>query len=204
MTLIFGILLSALFIKQDIANLGKQERSLGYVGRRNDTSPHCFIVSNREVCTMLLLDRVSGAFLACQKSILLNNMCVFLRNGPNRCECPRNLGHLRIHTRTPRTRRWTIHPCTPTTTLSHKTTNHVSSEDIWMRSGDSLSINKGMGDSSWSSLVLETLESDVPSGTSAVVPLPRIMAKQQCSSTCLRPSSEEIQLHFMSVLLKGV
>ena len=81
----------------------------------------------------------------------------------------------------PGTRRCTIHPYTLTPTLT-KQQNHVNSYKSgsvsklfvssfahqWMRSIESLLVNKGMGrGSSWSSLDLETLESDVSSGRSA-------------------------------------
>ena len=78
-----------------------------------------------------------------------------------------------------RTRRCTIHPRTLTATLTPNITNHCHSVHIWtvsqmsvsfkwMRSVDSLLVNKGGGrGSSWSSLDLETLESDVSSGKSA-------------------------------------
>ena len=78
----------------------------------------------------------------------------------------------------PRTRRCTMHPRTLTTTLTKNKTNHCISVHIWislasfahqwMRPFESLLVNKGMGrGSSWSSLDLETLESDVSSGRSA-------------------------------------
>ena len=70
-----------------------------------------------------------------------------------------------------------------------------------MRSVDSLLVSKGMRrGSSSSSLDLETLESDVSSGKSADA-----MAKDRGwpSISVRQPSSEEIQLHVMSVVLKG-
>ena len=73
------------------------------------------------------------------------------------------------------TRRCAITPRTLTTTLTPNTTDHCISVHIWislgvswMRSVDSLLINKEVGrGSSWSSLDLETLESEVSSGKSA-------------------------------------
>ena len=56
----------------------------------------------------------------------------------------------------------------------------------WMLPNESLLVNKGMGrGSSWSSLDLETLESDVSSRRSAgAIDKDRGVAKKQCSSTC--------------------
>ena len=87
--------------------------------------------------------------------------------------------HVRIHIRTPRTRRCTIHPRNLTTTLTKNTTNTAfpntsgSASQLFvssfahqcMRPVESLLVNMGMGrGSSWS---LETLKSDVSSGKSA-------------------------------------
>ena len=74
-----------------------------------------------------------------------------------------------------------------------------------MRSVDSLLVTKGMGrGGSWWSLDLETLERDVSSGKSAGA----ITKDRGCQAAVfvnvLRSSSEEIQLHVMSVVLKGV
>ena len=58
----------------------------------------------------------------------------------------------------------------------------------------------------WSSLDFETLVSDVSLGkASRRVPSPRTVGGQAAVFVnMLRPSSEEIQLHVMSVVLKGV
>ena len=74
-----------------------------------------------------------------------------------------------------------------------------------MRPIESLLVNEGMGrGSSWSSLDLETLESDVSSGRSAGA----ISKDRGCPSSSVRQrvaaSSGETRRHVMSVVLKGV
>ena len=75
-----------------------------------------------------------------------------------------------------------------------------------MRSVDSLLVNKEMGrGSSWSSLDLETLESDVSSCKSAgAIAKDRVGGQAAVFVNVLRQSNDEIQPHVMSVVLKGV
>ena len=66
-----------------------------------------------------------------------------------------------------------------------------------MRSIESLLVNNGMGrGSSWSSLDLETLESDVSSG--------RSVGQAAVFVNVLQQSCEETRRHDMSVVLNGV
>ena len=75
-----------------------------------------------------------------------------------------------------------------------------------MRSIESVLVNKGMGrGSSWSSLDLETLESDVSSGKSAGFHRPKIVGGQAAVFVnVLLQSSEETRRHVMSVGAHGV
>ena len=78
--------------------------------------------------------------------------------------------HVRTHTRT--AKHTTLHhPSMHSgndTNPKHNKSLQFRSHLLWMRSVESLLVNKGMGHgSSWSSLDLETLESDVSSGKSA-------------------------------------
>ena len=91
----------------------------------------------------------------------------------------------------PRTRRCTIHPCALTTTLTknNKSRQFRAHLDQSRNCLYPFPLSKGMGRGSfWSSLDLETLESDVSSGKSAgAIAKDRGWAKQQRSSTCCGP-----------------
>ena len=80
---------------------------------------------------MLLFTQVWD-FLVCQKSLFFEKriICVFIKESPYRWDFVQN-EHVRIHTRTPRTRRCTIHPCTLTTALTQNT-NSSNSVNIWI------------------------------------------------------------------------
>ena len=110
--------------------------------------------------TILLIARVWGVFLACQKSLFCKNTFACLS------EMVQIVGilciniHVRIHTRTPRNT--TLHH--PSThcdkDTAQNTSNHCKSVHIWIKSRNCLFRVSAMSrGSSWSSLDLETLTS---------------------------------------------
>ena len=115
------------------------------------------------------------------------------------------------HTKSPRTRRM-HHPSMHSKFTSIPYTSWISLATVCIvffcvscgcACVDSLLVNKGMGcGSSWSSLDLETLESDV-SSASRRVPSPRTVGGQAAVFvTVLLQSNGEILLHVMLVVLK--
>ena len=97
-----------------------------YVGGRVDTSGHFIIVSNHTVFYDVAVFWHVKKSLSCEKRI-----CVFIIYGPSRWDfCI--IGHMRIHTRTPRNTTFHHPSMHSDADTDQNTTNHCISVHIWI------------------------------------------------------------------------